>query len=144
MNGRRALLNVETLRVTRSLSTLLAHGMILGRETKMATTTNSSTTALVAHTNEGCKNPDCKAKDRSTHTTENCYWPGGGKEGQFPANFGQRTKVNITVSSPSQQTNHFVLLARVPDTPGHSGVLIDEPNVSGMWEQIPTPLDTNL
>jgi hypothetical protein len=61
------------------ISTLLAHGMIIGRETKMTTstsTTNSSTTALAAHTNEGCKNPNCKAKDQSTHTTEICYWPG--------------------------------------------------------------------
>jgi len=56
------------------ISTLLAHGMILGRET---TTTNSTSTALAAHTNEGCKNPNCKAKNPSTHTTENCYWPGG-------------------------------------------------------------------
>ena len=53
------------------VSTLLAHGMILGRHMD-TTTTNPSTTALAAHINEGCKNPDCKAKDRSTHTTENC------------------------------------------------------------------------
>jgi hypothetical protein len=129
------------------ISTLLAHGMIIGRETKMTTstsTTNSSTTALAAHTNEGCKNPNCKAKDRSTHTTENCYWPGGGKEGQFPANFGQRSKANITVSSPSQVTEHFALSARALETPGRSGVLIDEPDVSSVGEQIPTPLETDV
>jgi hypothetical protein len=33
------------------VSTLLAHGMIIGRETKMITTMNSSTTALASHTN---------------------------------------------------------------------------------------------
>ena len=126
------------------VSTLLAHGMILGRESKTTITTNSSTTALAAHTNEGCKNPDCKAKDRSTHTTDNCYWPGGGKEGQFPANFGQRSKANITISSPSSQTEHFVLLACTPETPGQSGVLIDEPDISSVGEQTPTPLDTNV
>ena len=133
------------------VSTLLAHEMIiLGRE---ATTTDHSspTTLLVAaQTNsEGCKNPNCKAKDRSTHTTENCYWQGGGKEGQFPSNFGQRStpsKANITVasSSPSQQAKHFALSARlrVPETPGQSEVLIDEPDVSSVGEQIPNPLDT--
>jgi hypothetical protein len=88
------------------ISTLLAHGMILGRQT---TTTNSTSTALAAHTNEGCKNPNCKAKNPSTHTTENCYWPEGGKEGQFTANFGQRSKANIATSSPSK---HFALSAR--------------------------------
>ena len=123
------------------VSTLLAHGMILGRGTTM----NSSSTALAAqctHTNTtnlgGCKNPDCKAKDRSTHKTEDCYWPGGGKEGQFPANFGQRSKANITVSSgdsTSQQTEHFVLSARVPETPGQSGILFDEPDVLSAGEQ---------
>ena len=71
------------------VSTLLAHGMILTREMKTNFTTNSTTTVLAACTGEGCENPNCKAKDQSTHTMENCYWPGGGKEGQFPANFGQ-------------------------------------------------------
>ena len=104
------------------VSTLLAHGMILGRGTM-----NPYSTALTAQTKEGCKNPNCKARDPSTHTTEDCYWPGGGKEGQFPANFGQRSKANITVSSP--QTEHFALSARIPKNPGQSGILIDEPNI---------------
>ena len=113
------------------VSTLLAHGMILGR----GFTTNSTSTALATHTNilEGCKNPNCKAKDRSTHKTEDCYWPGGGKEGQFPANFGQRhTKANITVTSDSP-SQHFVLSARILETPGQSGILFDdsEPKVWG-------------
>jgi hypothetical protein len=33
--------------------------------------------------------------------TENCYWPGGGKEGQFPPNFGQRTRVNAAGAATS-------------------------------------------
>ncbi|KAJ7851159.1 hypothetical protein B0H14DRAFT_2762229 [Mycena olivaceomarginata] len=28
-----------------------------------------------------CSNPNCK---RNGHLIDNCYWPGGGKEGQFP------------------------------------------------------------
>lgn len=123
------------------ISTLLAHGMVLGRYT-----TNkggsSSNTVLAARTSEACTNPDCKAKKRSTHTSANCYWPGGGKEGQFPPGFGQhRAKANATTSTPTTttsntpttaaistttQTNNFVLTVRVPD-PGQSGVLIDDP-----------------
>ena len=34
-----------------------------------------------------CANPNCR---RRSHTIEVCYWPGGGKEGQFPPGFGQR------------------------------------------------------
>lgn len=87
----------------------------------------------------------------STHTTNNCYWPGGRKEGYFTPNFGQRTRVNITTSSTttstpsilsttsvssttntstsnSEQTNHFVLLAQNLTTPGKSGVLIEDPS----------------
>jgi hypothetical protein len=75
------------------ISTLLHHGMILGRgvNDKASTTSNASNTVLSARTtgtgldrSEWCANPYCKAKKRSTHTTINCYWPGGGKEGQFP------------------------------------------------------------
>ena len=119
------------------ISTLLAHGMILGRSSSNTTTTSASasSTALAARTavKEPCTNPNCKAKKRSTHTTANCYWPGGGKEGQFPPNFGQRAKANATTATPATttttpgQTEHFVLSARVPDNPGRSGVLIEPP-----------------
>jgi hypothetical protein len=36
-----------------------------------------------------CTNPGCKAIYKTSHTIENCYWSGGGKEGQFPPNFGR-------------------------------------------------------
>ena len=68
------------------ISTLIVHGMILGKGT---TSTRSSNTVLAAWTMDECTNPDCKAKKCSTHMTRNCYWPGGGKEGQFLPNFGQ-------------------------------------------------------
>ena len=107
--------------------------MIIGRDipSKTTTTTSSSSTVLAARATEGCTNLNCKAKKRSTHTTSNCYWPGGGKEGQFPPNFGQRNRANVATTSTgtpnqsaSDQSQHFVLSARIPDTPGHSGVLI--------------------
>ena len=61
---------------------------------------------------------------------EKIVTPGGGKEGQFPPNFGQRNWANAAASTPSQPTpnqpKHFVLSAQVPNTPGCSGVLIGD------------------
>lgn len=57
------------------------------------TGTPSSTTILQANANTNrqnqlqCLNPNCGQRG---HTIENCYWPGGGKEGQFPPGFGRR------------------------------------------------------
>ena len=114
------------------ISTLFAHGMIVGGN-KTATSGNSSNTALAARATEGCTNPNCKAKKCSTHTLSNCYWPGGGKEGQFPPNFGQRNRANVTANtttptntSTPTQPEHHVLSARVPNTAGQSGILIDD------------------
>ena len=110
------------------MSTLIAHGMILDRGNKNKPTSGSSNTVLAARTNDGCTNPNCKAKKRSTHTTENCYWPGGGKEGQFPPNFGQRSRANVTLST-REETEHFVLSVRIFDTPGNSGVIIHDGDI---------------
>jgi len=84
------------------ISNLLAHSMILDRGHE-----NPSNVVLTARGKEECTNPNCKARIRSTHTTENCYWPGGGKEDQFPPNFGQRSKAN----SATLTTQHFALSA---------------------------------
>jgi len=107
------------------VSTLLAHGMILDRGNQSKPTSGSSNTALATRVTQACTNPNCKAKKRSTHTTENCYWPGGGKEGQFPPNFGQRSRANAALST-HKEAEHFVLSVRVPDAPGESGVILDD------------------
>ena len=120
------------------ISTLLVHGMILGRgASKVSASGSSWNMVLAAWTSNGCTNPNCKAKKQCTHTTDNCYWPGGGKEGQFLPNFGQRAKANITMSTtvatPTPSTNtpapvkteHFVLSAWDSAT-GQSRVLIDD------------------
>jgi hypothetical protein len=108
------------------VSTLSTHGMIL----ESLQPTRSANTALAAHTHdhEGCTNPNCKAKKRSTHKTIDCYWPGGGKEGQFPPNFRHKSKANTANSSTTDQpqVEHHALSARLPNTPGQSGILIDE------------------
>jgi hypothetical protein len=131
------------------VSMLISHGTILG------TNKSASSTALAAHgTNESCTNTNCKAKKRSTHTTANCYWPGGGKEGQFPPNFGQRSKANAATNSKANTTNstdnptnstttptnstsqqstcgeHFALSVYLSNTPGQSGVIIDDDPIS--------------
>ena len=106
-------------------STLLAHGMILDRGSRSKPTSGSSNTALAAKVVDACTNPNCKAKKRSTHSTANCYWPGGGKEGQFPPNFGQRARANVA-SSNQCDSEHFVLSAWVPDTPGNSEIVVDD------------------
>ncbi len=111
------------------ISTLLAHGMILDQGNESKPTSNSSNTALVVRTNESCANPNCKAKKRSTHTTANCYWPGGGKEGQFPPNFGQRAKANAATftAGKSDESGHFVLSAQAPLQDGQTttGVILE-------------------
>ena len=106
-------------------STLIAHGMILDRATRNKPTSRSSNTALAMKVvADPCANLNCKAKKLSTHTTANCHWPGGGKEGQFPPNFGQRARANVT-SSKSNDVNHFVLFAMAFSTGGESGVILD-------------------
>src|ERR1700678_2219223 len=120
------------------ISTLCEHRLILGAGDANKATTNSSNTALTARTTEACGNPNCKAKKRATHTTANCYLPGGGKEGQFPPNFGQRSKANsasttthaaavpsTTATTIPDKVEHFALSARIPNTPGQSGILVD-------------------
>jgi len=120
------------------ISTLCEHGLILGAGDANKVATNSLNTALAVRAIEPCGNPNCKAKKRSTHTTANCYWPGGGKEGQFPPNFGQRSKANsasttthaaavpsTTATTIPDKVEHFALSAQIPNTPGQSGILID-------------------
>ncbi len=105
-------------------STLIAHGMILDRGVRGKPMSGSSTTALATSTVNACTNPNCKAKKRSSHTIANCYWPGSGKEGQFPPNFGQRARANVA-SSNQNTIEHFILSARVPDTLGISCIVVD-------------------
>ena len=82
------------------ISTLFAHGMILGRGIlKSAHSTGSSNTILAAQTTEGCTNPNCKVRKWSTRTTKNCYWPGSGKEGQFLPSFKGKAKANVATSA---------------------------------------------
>ena len=35
--------------------------------------------------------------------TANFYWPGGGEEGQFPPNFGQRNQANAATAPSAKE-----------------------------------------
>ena len=59
-------------------SMLQSHGMVLDRGSSAKGPSSASGTVLAARTTEGCKNPNCKARKKSSHSTDNCYWPGGG------------------------------------------------------------------
>ena len=86
--------------------------------------------------------------------TANCYWPRGGKEGQFPPNFGQKNQANIVTSgSTVSQPEHFVLSALIPDTASQSGILIDDPSTTALISQgfqnfqkgkVPTFMDSGV
>ena len=111
------------------ISILFTHGMIVRRDVniKGGTITNSLNDALAAKTNEVCTNQNCKAKKWSTHTIVNCYWPGGGKEEQFPPNFGQRSQANATTSgSVPSQPEHFVLSAQVLGITGQLRIIVNK------------------
>ncbi|KAF7353202.1 Gag-Pol polyprotein [Mycena sanguinolenta] len=58
-----------------------------------------------------CTNPGCKAVNKSSHTAENCYWPGGGKEGQFPPNFGRNRPQARQAGTAEDLSVHRVLMA---------------------------------
>ena len=71
------------------ISRLMIHWNCID-QSKSVTNPSSIVTALQANAKQGrsqlqCANPNC---GRRGHTIINCYWKGGGKEGQFPADFG--------------------------------------------------------
>ena len=103
----------------------------LDRGTQSKPTSGSSNTALAVRSVDmsSCANLNCKAKKRLTHTTTNCYWLEGGKEGQFLPNFGQWVRANAASSNPVV-TEHFVLSTRVSDVIGPtSDIVIDDDDV---------------
>lgn len=82
--------------------------------------TGESTTALQANTKPQrpklvCINPNCK---RTGHSIKNCYWRGGGKEGQFPPNFHNRqsalTTIPRTTTTPTQNITSTANMVSVP------------------------------
>ena len=81
---------------------------------------NSVNAALMAtpKSNVICVNPICKAANRVGHTVDNCFWPGGGKEGQWPEWWFKSRGIpdSSTSTTPSTATatlvstgSHFVL-----------------------------------
>jgi len=50
-----------------------------------------------------CTNPNCRHRG---HIIEVCYWPGGGKENQFPLGFGKRGGARGTTVGTRQELSH--------------------------------------
>lgn len=48
-----------------------------------------------------CETPSCKAIGRTGHLTENCFWPGGGKEGQWPDWWFRRGESSSSTVTPT-------------------------------------------
>jgi len=57
-----------------------------------------------------CTNSNCKCYG---HTIKVCYWPGGGKEGQFPPGFGKRGGIRDTAVGTRQGLLHQTPTANV-------------------------------
>jgi len=96
---------------------------ILAEETTLKSADNSlirpgtSVNALMASpkSNVICVNPICKAANRVGHI-ENCFWPGGGKERQWPDWWYKSRGIPADPSTPSAANaavvytgSHFVL-----------------------------------
>ncbi len=56
-----------------------------------------------------------RTREEGLPPCHNCYWHGGGKEDQFPPNFGQRARAHVA-SLNQGAVKHFVLSVRVLDT----------------------------
>ncbi len=107
--------------------------------------TGGSTAFAAATGKRHCTNPKCKAKDRSSHWVIDCYWEGGGKEGQFPPGFGQRkkqsqaqanqTSSNTPATTPS--TSHVVLAAWTDGVESDSSIIV---SIDGEDNSINDPL----
>lgn len=68
-----------------------------------------------------CSNPNC---NRNGHTIENCYWPGGGKAGQFPVSFGKRggARGTATSNNTNQQTSANAVATTTTEKPSEPQV----------------------
>jgi hypothetical protein len=78
---------------------------------------------------------------------ENCYWPGGGKAGQFPPGFGKQGTRNTNTSMPSNTTanaattttDNPVVANTKPKVFALAAMVSDDPKVSFNCTSIPNP-----
>lgn len=85
------------------ISKLNFHWARIGRNASMS---KGGITALTANSKPAssrsvlqCTNPKCS---RHGHLIKDCYWEGGGKEGQFPAHFRKKVIVNTPQAKTAQ------------------------------------------
>jgi len=119
-----------------TIARLDMHWSRINRNGKVSTATSSSV-ALQANAKPGgnvkrCANTNCKRKG---HVIEDCYWPGGGKEGQFPPGFGKRggasgNAIGAVSGSQTASTNAavvqtaYALMADIGNPDGNDLILV--------------------
>lgn len=121
---------------------------ISGRGTLSMAIALKSTTKSDSYNKKVCTNPNCK---RRGHLIADCYWKGGGKDGQFPAGFRQRgsqtgsanaattatTSSTTSVTAAVATTKFYALTAmETIDYPA----FVDDPKMSFI-EVVPETLD---
>ena len=67
--------------------TLINHGIVLDRGSPPKGASNTSRTALTTRTTEGCTNPNCKARKKSSHTTAKLLLAWRGQRGTISPKF---------------------------------------------------------
>ncbi|KAF7763932.1 hypothetical protein Agabi119p4_8469 [Agaricus bisporus var. burnettii] len=128
---------VATLYTTQTsrdaINQLMTHWARISRD--RVTSPQTATSALQATANKPgrerqrsqltCTNPNCR---RRGHIIDDCYWPGGGKAGQFPPGFGKRggtretTTANAVETTPTSNTPEpqVFALAAITEVPSTS------------------------
>src|SRR6202522_1952316 len=69
------------------ISTLINHGIVLDRGSPPKGVSDTSGTALTTHAMEGCTNPNCKARKKSSHTTAKLLLAWRGQRGTISPKF---------------------------------------------------------
>ena len=77
----------------------------------LAATTNPRDARRNARMNLTCSNPQCGAPNKRGHTIDDCFWPGGGKAGQWPSWWKGKKAGTGTPAANAVDTYAFVTWA---------------------------------
>ncbi|PPQ81143.1 hypothetical protein CVT26_011106 [Gymnopilus dilepis] len=70
-----------------------------------------------------CENLVCKTANRTGHTIDNCFWPGGGKEGQWPEWWFKLRGIPASSSTPAPAAMTASVVASGIVTKGQNFIL---------------------
>lgn len=120
---------------TKVITCLMMHWSRVGRS-KMTLSPNTTTTALQANAKQGNRgrnsNLKCDNCSHCGHEKPDCYWEGGGKEGQFPPGFGKRGgakgSTNLSSQHPPTMQGETTANIAVVDTSAYVCMAIVSPD----------------